>query len=811
MTLQKFFKQWSNNKGTAILFKKSYRVHKTSYKEFANQIKRIATLLKPLKKGDMLMLWAPNSPEWAAVFFACALKGVIVIPVDFTAKPDFAQRIQSQVKAKLLVCHEAHKDKLKLKTVTINEIAKKAERAKPQNTFPKIKPSDLAEIIYTSGTTGDPKGVMLTHENLTSNLKAAIKAVQLGDNHTFLCVVPLSHMLGQSIGLLVPLALKGAAFYLETLSSAHITNALQRENVTVLVAVPRVLEAMRDRIVWSAKQHGKYWLLKTLHTLARIGPHPVKKLLLHELHVQLGSLDYLIVGGAFLDPDLESWWDSTGMTVIQGYGLTETSPVVSYNAPHEKKIGCVGQILPGTKVKISVDGEICVKGPSVFKGYYKRPKKTTEALKNGWFMTGDIGYVKKNFLYLQGRKKDMIVTAEGLNIYPEDIEAVLQKIPGVKASAVIGWPKYNERVHAFLILDKTNPKKVLELANKQLSQAQQIQSYTLWPKASFPRTTTMKVKKFELMQYMEQQREPQFPESKDVLTRFISDITGVAMKKVTTQAKLSQDCRLSSLDRVELIARLEQELHVDIDETLIGPSTTVEQLREMIKGKVKNHKAKRPRRWTRSIPCKFIRAFFQPLLVKLVLKAVDIKVKGKHNLKNLKGPVLIVANHTSHLDTPIILKVLPSHIRRRLSAAAWEEYFKEWRGIKWALYQPIAYNFVTIMFNVFLLPQKAGFRKAFEYAGELVDHGWSILLYPEGERTLTGKMVPFKLGVGILAPSLNIPILPLKLEGLDKIWAREKGWLGKGPGKITIGKPFFPKEKTTIKITKEIQDKIRKL
>lgn len=803
-TLQHYFKLWGKRSDNAIQFKRNYRVEKLSYRLVFQHAAKTAALLKKkkVKKKQCVILWGSNSPEWIASFFGCVLQGAIVVPIDYNTHPDVVKKIKRETKAKLMICSRKHKGKIKMQTVVLEDLHKAIDKLNPLKSFPKANIKDTVEIVYTSGTTGDPKGVVLTHENLVSNMESTLSVLPLKEDHKFLSIVPLSHLLGQS-GLFIAFAIGASVTYLQSPSSRSITNMLQRDKFTALVCVPKMLESLQQRMLWDMPS------LKFLHALATPIPGPLKLIPLIKLHHHLNFLKLFICGGAYLDPELERWWDVAGIRVIQGYGLTETSPVISYNRIFKKRRGSVGEVIPNVEVKIAIDEEICVKSKSVFKGYYKKPKKTAEVLTSGWFKTGDQGYFKNDYLYLKGRKKDMIVTAEGLNIYPEDIEQVLSKVKGVQDCAVVGYPKDYERVHAFLILSPgTKPRKVIEQANKYLSQTQQIQAYTLWPDPSFPRTPTLKVKKFQLIEFLDKQRKDIKEEkARDPVIQLIAEVTNAPIKKIKPKARLSLDLKLSSLDRVELIARLEQELHVDIEETAIGPDTTVEQLLKMAKG-TKLKKRRSIRRWSSSNLASAIRRLTQPLFAFWVKKYCDITVKGKYDTKHPQ--CLIVANHTSHFDVAVLMMSLPKEVRRNTAAAVWAEYFERPAPLHLKLFRWIQYKLGPLLINGYLFPQAAGFRQAFDNTGELVDKGWNILLFPEGERTMTGKMKPFRPGVGLLAPALNIPIVPIKIEGLMKIWPRT-GWIGPGKVTVKIGKPFMPKQKTTLGITKEIESKVRKL
>jgi len=451
-------------------------------------------------------------------------------------------------------------------------------------------------------------------------------------------------------------------------------------------------------------------------------------------------------------------------------------------------------------------GEILVKGESVFLGYFKNPEKTKESFSHGWFRTGDLGFFDdEGFLYIQGRKKDMIKTSSGINIYPEDIEAVLKRCKGVKDACVLGLPtKKGETIHAVLLLEKGSPAEIIAEANKQLDEAQKITNYSLWPLPDFPRTPTMKIKKFEVLAALQkEQKKITIPISpiQEILAQFTN-------KKITSHATL-QDLGLSSLDRVELASQLEQKLLQDIDENELRTETTVQQVEELLG---KREKSLHIRRWTRWSLVQILRIFMQHLFFfPIIALFCKRKIIGKENLAEIKAPVIFVANHESHLDTPALLMSLPFSFCTKIAPAAWEEYFfaehKEWWMKFW---QVFTYNFTTLFFNVFMFPQTKGFRKALRYAGELIDENWNLLVFPEGARS-TGKMLPFKEGIGFLAKEMHVQIVPVRLRGLSAVLPSKKWWPTPGNLTVTIAKPLQFTTESIVDITKKVEDAVRRL
>ncbi len=796
-TLFDFITGLEKKEGIAVTHFTGYRHFSYTYNDVFTLARKAATYLSKngIKKGDAVFLWGPNSPAWIIFFLGCIIRGACAIPLDMRHTTAFVEKIQKQVHAKMLLTTAA----LPLPKIT-------CKKAYFEDFFYELslldlhplkepKEEDLVEIVYTSGTTGDPKGVVLTHKNLAANLFALQLLIQPQKKISFLSVLPLSHLFEQMMGFMVPLQLGARMVYPPNLKPSLLAEMIQKEKITAALLVPRLLEALTHYVL------ERY----PLSPLAQKVFFPLNRVLFAPVKRMFSRLQFLVSGGAPLDPQLEKIWENIGIPVLQGYGLTETSPALTYSLPEVHAHGSVGKPLPNVEMKIE-NGEILVKGDNIFSGYYKNAEKTKESFSHGWFRTGDLGFFDENgFLYIQGRKKDMIKTSAGINVYPEDIETVLKHCKGVKDACVLGLPtNKGEQIYASLLLEKGNPAEIIAEANKHLDESQNIRDYSVWPLPDFPRTPTMKIKKFEVLNALQKEQQKTFVQKSpvnEILAQFTS-------KKITSQATL-QDLGLSSLDRVELASQLEQKLLRDIDENELRPETTVQQVEELLGKKEKPHHI---RRWTRWPLVQAIRLFVQHLLFyPLISLFCTIKIKGKENIANVKTPVIFVANHESHFDTPVLLMSVPFSLRTRIAPAAWEEYFFSERKEWWMnIWQVLAYNFTTIFFHVFMFPQTKGFRKALRYAGELIDNNWNLLVFPEGART-TGKMLSFKEGIGFLAKEMKVPIIPVRLHGLSAVLPPNKWWPIPGNVMVTIGKPLSFTTESIVEITKQVEDAVKRL
>ncbi len=807
-TLADLIEGFKESNKVAVIDRKEYRKFAYTYKELYKLSSKFAYFLKKNKvnKGDMIIVWSYNGIEYAIMLLGAFLAGVIVVPVDLRSDIVFARKIQNIVQAKL-VFQTRHKPKLKQKTVFVEELLDSLEEGTYSTD---VNENDIAEIIYTSGTTGNPKGVILTHKNFISNLNAINSVEKVKSKFKFLSVLPLSHVFEQMTGFFVPLSQKASIVYVKTLKPSSLFEAFEDEKITNAAFVPRILELIYSGILQEVKKKNKENQFFIALKAAKYIPFSLRKLLFRKIHKKLGNnINYFISGGATLNEELERFYNSIGILVIQGYGLTETSPILTANTTKKHKIGSVGRAITGVEVSIK-NGEVVAKGDNITQGYYKNPTKTKELFEDGWLKTGDLGrFDNEGFLYLKGRKKDVIVTAAGINVYAEDIENILNKIEGVADSCVIGMDgKKGEEVYAVLLLKEgAKAKNIVDKANEKLDSSQKIKDYSVWPYEDFPRTTTLKIKKFAVKEALKTKKEAVIVKKKNKIYSIISQLTN---KKITDAATL-QDLGLSSIDIVELISLLEQEFNIEIDEERMIPSTKIKELEQIIKQKIIIEEKPIFKHWALSLAARFFRFVLQPLTNQIARFFSWPRIYGRENLKGLKSPVIFAANHQSHFDTPIILMKLPLRFSLKTAVAAWQEFFfrhnLKYKGFgKWLLY-----HLATIFYNIYPFPQQKGFRRSLKYTGRLVGKEWNILIYPEGARTMTGEIQSFKQGIGILAVEMGIPVVPIKVENVIKVLPRWKRFPKFARTKVNIGKPIIVKHGSYIRATEEIEKAVKEL
>ena len=459
---------------------------------------------KGLQKGDRLLIWSASRIDWIIAFLGAMFIGGVVVPLDINSKEDFLSKIEHSTEAKYLITSQSQYHGLKQSHSSLIDIDALPQRTLDMAALPEIAHDDLAEIVFTSGTTGQPKGVMLSHYNITSDAIASVRVVNILKDDRALSILPLSHMFELTIEIAI-LHVGASVVYARTLSPDTLMKFFASQGVTCMVMVPQALQLFLNGIEREVRRQKKEKQWELLHGIAERLPFRFRYVLFGQVHKRFGGhFHFFVSGGAYLPPKLHKRWENMGFRVLQGYGATECSPVVSATPYKEHVYNSIGRPIPGVVVRIAEDGELLVRGPNVSPGYWKNPEATAAAFENGWYHTGDLGYEDgKGNLYLKGRKKNLIVLANGLNVYPEDIENVLLTNPSIKDAVVFGLMEKDSgpTVHSVLLMNEPDQAKAaVQLANKQLASQQQIRGFTVWPDQDFPRTHTLKVKRPEVLE-----------------------------------------------------------------------------------------------------------------------------------------------------------------------------------------------------------------------------------------------------------------------------------------------------------------------
>ncbi|HTS49150.1 MAG TPA: AMP-binding protein [Bryobacteraceae bacterium] len=770
-TLLDFFHDFAGLSDEFLVYDDGFRSRNFRYDDVARLARSFAARLRGagIAKDDKVILYGENRPEWIIALWGCFLEGVVAVPIDYRSAPEFVTRIDDIVKA----CAILTGDEVTLpdnpriwKLAGLSE-APTAAAAPPVA----IQKDQLAEILFTSGATAEPKGVLITHRNILANIVPVEGEVRKYIRYErpfhpvrFLNLLPLSHMFGQAMATFIPPMLPGVVVFMRGFNPSEIVRQIHSRRISVLVSVPQILEILREYLQQLFPELNQpratkgHWLLRWWRY--------------RKVHRMFGWKFWsFIVGAAPLGPELEQFFSELGFLVIQGYGLTETAPIVTLNHPFHARRGTVGTPIAGVEVKIAPDGEILVRGENVTSGYFQKPDETARAFEEGWFHTGDIGELEENGgLKILGRKKEMIVTPEGLNVFPEDVEAVLKQQTGVRDAAVVG----GDRVHAVLILDPgADSDAIVQRANQQLADYQRVRSVSIWPYDEFPRTEgTGKLKRHE-----------------------ISRGTPPPAKHGRVDLSVPLES-LTSLERVERMVALGIE---EPDQTA-APAYAADV-----------SSADFPT-WNRALPARLARRIFLPgFLLPLARVFAHVRRQGLDHLRALKPPVIFASNHQSYMDVPAIMSALPARWRYRVAPAMRKEFFEQhFHGRSFT--NSLNYYLSSLFFNAFPIPQhEPGALSTLRYMGDLANGGWCVLIFPEGKMTDRGEIAPFQPGIAMIASKLQIPVVPVRIEGLDHVLHKTWKMARIGRVRIAFGEPLRLTGTDYLALARQVEDAVRKL
>jgi long-chain acyl-CoA synthetase len=814
----------------AYVHTRGYRVQRWTYGEVLANAHHFARELetRQIAKGDKVLIWGENCAEWVVAFFGCVLRGAIVVPIDRIAAPDFAPRVAQQVEAKLCVC-ASDSQIAGVPSLHLESLRERiAAHSEATVTPPPLTCEDIVEIVFTSGTTAEPRGVVISHGNILANLEplereigAYLRYERIFHPLRFLNLLPLSHVFGQFLGIFLPQLLAATVLFQDTLNPTEVVRVIKRERVSVVVAVPRLMESLKDKIVRDLESAGKLAQFQPQFEAAKDEHFARRWWRFRRIHNQFGWKFWAFIsGGAALDAETEEFWRRLSFVVIQGYGLTETTSLISLNHPFRTGKRSIGKVLEGREIKLDESGEILVRGASVAAGYWQGKDLKPVLDAEGWFRTGDLGELDaEGNLYFKGRKKNVIVTCEGMNIYPDDLEAALRQQPEVRDCVVVGLEHGGnaEPCAVFILRDSADAENVVKLANRQLAEYQQVRHWLVWPEHDFPRTPTQKPKTAVIQHAVQRHftsSDGGGPTAQGALAAMIARITGRNVSSLAPDAKLDDDLNLNSIDRVELMSALEDRYQIDLNDADFTQASTVADLERLLQAPSQSPRGKyRYPRWAQRWPIPWIRTFIYYLLTwPATLIMAHPRIIGRENLRGVEGPVLVICNHITYIDSGFVLIALTPRLRHKLATGMWGELlWKMWQPPQdWNLFKRLAwkagYWLVVALFNVFPLPQQSGVRESFAYAGESVDRGYSVMVFPEGVRTADGKSCPFRSGIGMLAARLDIPVVPMRIDGLYEMKMEGRKIARRGELTVTVGKPMrFSAETPPEEITRQLE------
>jgi long-chain acyl-CoA synthetase len=811
-TLVDLFRDLESHRGEFLVYDDGYRVRRHSYTDVTRAARAFAARLHSagIVQGDKVVLWGENRPEWIVCYWGCVISGVIVVPVDYRSSAEFLTKVAGIVAARAVVRGD---DVPELPpTITswqFGEVEWTQDAPMPPVT---IAADDLVQIVFTSGATAEPKGVVIKHRNILANTVPVEREVLKYKKYArpflpirFLNLLPLSHMFGQSMATNIPPMVNGTVVFMRSFNPHDIIRIVKTWRISVIVSVPKILDVLREhalRLDPSAAEASQQRLSITKRWWRY-----------RKIHRMFGLKFWAFISGAApLPPSIEEFWKRLGFAVIQGYGLTETAPIVTLNHPIKTSTGSVGTPIAGVEVKIADDGEILVRGENVTSGYYQQAPPAGDGGTpaeaggfsaegrtrddDGWLHTGDIGERdEQGRLFIKGRKKEMIVTPEGLNVFPDDVERALDAQPGVTESAVVGSVEGGaERVHAVLVLAPgVDPEAIVSGANQQLQDHQRVRSFSVWTDGALPRTEgTRKLKRAAVRSWVATGHRPAAAAAgDDPVAALLAKFAGARAVDPNTSL---ESLGLSSLERVELMVALEDKLQTRVDETRFAEAKTVAELRTLLSESPKQAEVAEPvdfPSWNRHPFVNLVRRLSQALwILPLARVFAWVHVSGLEHLRDLHGPVVFAANHQSHFDGPVILAAMPGSIRKRVAPAMAKEFFKahffpEGFTRRQVFVKRLNYYLAAFFFNAFPLPQReAGARQTLRYIGEVTSDGYSILIFPEGVRSQTGEMAPFRGGIGMIGSRLGLPVVPVRVVGVHEILHTK--WKMAKPGRVEV-------------------------
>ncbi len=879
----------------ALEIQRPQTVERVTFAELTRMSESVANWLSTRVPRDArVAILAANHPRWVAAYLGIIAAGRTAVPLDTAFHADQVKKLLIDSGASLLFCDVKHHptacEAVEGLNVSLVMTSAAAERnsapaeitesnfaagldsifaAGPAG-FQPIVPaeSDLAALLYTSGTTADPKGVMLTHANLVGEANSVLAIMKVGPEDALLGILPMFHVLAQMANLFLPLFNGVRVVYLETLNTTELLRALQERNITAFCVVPQFFYLIHERIFKELNKRGKLTLrlVRTLMALnrglRRIGVN-AGKLFFGKIHATFGArMRYLITGGSRFDPAIARDFYSFGVDVLNAYGLTETSGGAFINPPGQRIVfGSVGQPFPGVEARIvqektispqsdedgaTPSGEIAIRGALVMKGYWKRPEATAEVLRDGWFYTGDLGYFDSGGnLFITGRRKEIIVLANGKNVYPEEVEAHYLQAQYVKEICVMALEAHpgdptSERLHAVVVPNFellrerriVNSKEAIrieiEALSHKIASTKRLVSYDIWQE-ELPRTTTRKLKRFQIEKKVRElqqnaaggdadagtekekppilltpltNEEQSWLEREDVkrALAIVQESSRNRLDAIRPTHNLELDLGLDSMQRVELLTALEQQLGGKVPESQLTEIYSVRDLVDALLSSAtrgENQAGSTASPWSTilSEPVTdpevlalarhntFAEVFFFLLGKLIYLFALDrfhLKTRGLENLPE-KGPYLICPNHQSYIDPIVMAAGFPWRLFRDCFALGTSDIFGQGfmrRLARWL--------------RVVVLDPDANLVPAMRAGAYGLSQGRILILYPEGERTNDGTPRVFRKGAAILSIHAQAPIVPVAIEGFYEAWPRHKKFPRFTDLQIVFGKPIQP-------------------
>lgn len=799
--------------------------------------------------GDRVAIMGDSNPEWGLTYLAIMRAGMTAVPLDPQLSPAETLGAIRFVGAKLLCVAPSLMPHLQragipsdVPVVTMSEpFVPPPGASRDASPDPQPAPgSSIASILFTSGTTLAPKAVPLTHRNLMANAQALMQVHRVYASDELLSVLPMYHAFEFTGGFLVPLACGATITYVEEMKGQEIRSAMQATRTTVMLVVPRLLQRFNASIENEVARSGfmRRVAFRGLGVVADLSGRRLSRVLFSKVHQSFGGrLRMFVSGGSRLDPGLCESFERMGFAVYEGYGLTETAPVIAVNPPSGNRPGSVGKILPNLELDIAnanVEGigEVWVRGPSVMEGYLDNPDATSEVMRDDWLATGDLGRIDKDgYLYLTGRTKDLIVTGAGKNVYPDEVELLYAELPFVSEFCVFGMEASDgvgDETHAVAVLDaaaasgsdRSSVEREIRAAAASISDAlpshQRIRALHIWDR-ELPRTSTLKAKRGCIRDLVRGEKPPVLQSAKGSAARAEgisigglkgSPTTRNAIRKILathTQRRadlikvddhILLDLGIDSIGKIDVLGDVEAKFGMLIDDEKASSITRVADLFAVVGNRVPIPGGKRDgSMWRKRLageaagPVENGKVSAPLLPVRWVVRGgmnaflssyVRVRAKGRENIP-LNGAFILAPNHASHLDSPSVLAAIGG--QRRVWVAGAEDYFFDTRW-KRLLFGKIL--------DTIAVDRHADGISGLRRCGDALDRGDGLLIFPEGTRSTTGHLQPFKIGVAVLAIERQVPIIPVSIQRSFELFPKGARWVKPGTVTVVFGAPVVP-------------------
>jgi len=791
-----------------------------SYQQFYNRIAAFSKQFE-LKAGELAVIFSENTPGWVTAFYAVWQKKGVAIPVDFMSTASEVAYILKDAEPAVIFCSKLGKKlmdeaiyeaDIQAKFILIDDIAVEEDTPNTTLEMPAINLSDTAVIIYTSGTTGSPKGVMLSYQNLQQNIEAVSKHIPIyNPDSRVMVLLPLHHVFPLVGTMIIPLSLGAEIAISPSLKTEDIMKTLQDNSITIIIGVPRLFSAIHKGIKTKIEKSAVANMLFKLAGKLQSKRFSMK--IFKAVHEKFGgAIEFLVSGGAALDPLVGRDFQTLGFEVLEGYGMSEAAPMITFTQPGNVRIGSPGQVVKGTEVRI-VDGEITAKGNHIMQGYYKRPEETAAVIKDGWLHTGDLGYLDKDgFLFLTGRKKEIIILTNGKNVNPAEIENVINESELVLESAVF----YKDEQLQLLIVPDTSSseiiseqlikERVIKAFNEKVSSYKRIHRIHLINN-ELPRTRLGKLQRFKLAELVTTKNQPRHEQAAIDDPVFLMLAEFVAAEKQMSLRPgdhIESDLGFDSLDKISLQTWIDQtfglkiEPHelVEFDDVLKMSNWITENKTKMEDSKINWTEILRekvqlqlPATWfTGNLAVWGSRAFFRLYF--------RFQTSGIKNLPN--GPFILASNHQSFFDGMFVASLLRYHQVRGTYFYAKEKHVRR----TWI-------KFLANRNNIIVMDINRDLKSSIQKMGEVLRRRKNLIIFPEGTRTINGHLGDFKKTFAILSSELKVPIVPVSITGAFE--ALPRGSFFPKPWKrikVEFLKPIYPENESYESIAHNVREMI---